>query len=206
MAALVAAWHWTPLHDYVEPRDIARQIRSLANSPWMAPAVGAIYVVASLVMFPNTVLCFAVIMALGPLAGAAYAYGGSLTAALVGYTIGRWGGQGVKKLRFSGFDKISAQLRNGGFMQVLMLRVLPLAPFTATNVLSGAARVSLLPYVAATLVGISPYILMFSLFGRQARRLLTHPTSTDAAIMFGVAVLAAGAIWLAHSRAAARAK
>ena len=203
MLALVAAWQWTPLQDYAEPRSIARWLRSASDNWWMPPLVAALYVAASLVMFPNTVLCLAVIMALGPVAGALYAYGGSATAALAGYSLGRRGGKRVEKLNFSGVEKISKQLRRGGFTQVLTLRLLPIAPFTATNILSGAARVHLLPFLAATLVGISPYILMFAVFGRQARRLLSDPTPMEATVTAAILVVAAIAVWHARALAAA---
>lgn len=205
MLALAAAWHWTPLQEFAEPRMVARWLRGAAHTAWMPPLVAIIYVTASLTMFPNTVLCLAVILALGPVEGAAYAYGGSMTAALVGYTLGRRGGALVDKLNFRRFDKISAQLRRGGFAQVLMLRLLPIAPFTATNILSGAARVRVLPFVAATVIGISPYILTFAMFGRQARRLLTNPTGVDIAVTVAIVGLASFLAWRARSAAAARA-
>lgn len=205
MLALAAAWHWTPLAEFAEPRHVARWLRGTAHSVWMPPIIATIYVAASWTMFPNTVLCLAVILALGPVEGAAYAYGGSMTAALVGYTLGRRGGAIVDKLNFRRFDKISAQLRRGGFVQVLMLRMLPIAPFTATNILSGAARVRVLPFAAATVIGISPYILTFAIFGRQARRLLTDPSGVDIAVTVAIVALASLIAWRARSAAAARA-
>lgn len=206
MLALAAAWHWTPLQEVAEPRAIARWLRTVAGTAWMPPLVAAVYVAASLVMFPNTVLCLAIIMALGPLWGTAYAYGGSMVAALVGYALGRRGGKRVDKLHLRGLDRISAELRRGGFMQVLVLRVLPITPFSATNILSGAARVRLLPFAAATLVGISPYILTFAAFGRQARRLLSDPTPMDIAVTVVIAVVATVGLLVARSRAAAHGK
>ena len=206
MIALVAAWHWTPLQEIAEPRAVARWLRAVGHNTWLPAFVAAAYVAASLVVFPNTVLCLGVIMALGPLEGALYAFAGSMTAAFVGYGLGRRGGRRVERLRFAGFQRMSEQLRSGGFVQVLALRLLPVAPFTATNILSGAARVRLLPYAAATLVGIAPYILTFALFGRQTRRLLSDPTPHDIAITVAIAVVATVALWRARALAAARAR
>lgn len=205
MLALAAAWHWTPLQEFAEPRMVARWLGGASQTAWLPPLMAIVYVVASLTMFPNTVLCLAVILTLGPVEGAAYAYGGSMTAALVGYTLGRRGGAIVDKLNFRRFDKISAQLRRGGFVQVLMLRMLPIAPFTATNILSGAARVRVLPFAAATVVGISPYILTFAAFGHQARRLLSDPTGVDIAVTVAIVALASVIAWRARAAAAARA-
>lgn len=204
MLALIAAWHWTPLQELAEPRAVARWLNSVEHTPWLLPLVALVYVAASLVAFPNTVLCLGVILALGPLAGTAYAFGGSVAAALVGYTLGRRGGKRVKKLRFRGFERMSEELRRGGFMQVLGLRLLPIAPFTVTNILAGAARVRLLPYIGATVVGIAPYILTFALFGHQARRLLANPTSLDIAVTVAIVILATLALWRARTLAAAR--
>lgn len=203
--ALIAAWHWTPLHEVAEPRLIARKIQAVGDA-WMPLIVGVAYVVGSLLMFPNTVLSLGVILAAGPVEGAAYAYGGSLLAAIVGYAVGRRGGRRIERFRFRGFSRLSRQLRRGGFSQVLALRLLPIAPFTATNILSGAARVPLLPYAAATLVGISPYILTFALFGRQARRLFSDPTPLDITVTVAIAAVATFALWHARSLASARAR
>ena len=206
MAALLAAWHWTPLHEYAEPRAIARWLRGQGDNPWMLPLVALVYVAASLVMFPNTVLCLGVIMALGPVAGTAYAYGGSLAAALVGLALGRRGGVLVEKLRSRGFDKLNAGLRRGGFMQVLMLRLLPIAPFSATNILCGAARVKVVHFVGATVIGISHYILGFAAFGHQAQRLLSDPSPRDVVVTVAIIAAMVGfAIWQSRSLTAARA-
>jgi uncharacterized membrane protein YdjX (TVP38/TMEM64 family) len=200
--ALAAAWRWTPLQEIAQPRVIGAWLEEAADEGWMPLVVAALYVGASLVMFPNTVLCLAVILTLGPLIGTAYAFGGSLTAALAGYSLGRWGGERIKKLQVRAVNKMSAKLRKGGgFLQVLALRTLPVAPFSATNILSGAARVRILPFMAATAIGISPYILTFAAFGRQARRLLSNPTPTDAAVALGIVVAAALAFWGAHALA-----
>lgn len=200
MLALAAAWRWTSLQDVVDPALISAWLNDAADEGWMPLLVAGVYVGGSLVMFPNTVLCLTVILALGPLLGTAYAYGGSMVAALVGYSMGRWGGRRIEKLRVPAVDRISKELRRGGFVQMVALRVLPLAPFSATNILSGAARVRLLSFAAATAVGISPYILTFAVFGRQARRMMANPTLADAAIMLGIAAVAAGALWWTRSR------
>jgi uncharacterized membrane protein YdjX (TVP38/TMEM64 family) len=207
VAGLAAAWRWTAFgQDFAEPRAIAQWLDSMSETAWMPPLVAIIYVAASMVMFPNTVLCLAIIMAMGPVEGAAYAYGGSMAAALAGYTMGRRGGAYVDKLRLRGFDRISKELRNGGFVKVLMLRLLPICPFSATNILSGAARVRVLPFLAATVIGISPYILTFSAFGRQARRLLSDPSPTEIAVTVAIVALATFALWQARALAAAHAK
>jgi len=199
--ALAAAWKWTPLHELVNPSVVSAWLKDASDERWMPLLVAAVYVAASLVMFPNTVLCLAVILTLGPIAGTAYAFGGSMVAALVGYSLGRWGGKRIEKLRLRAVDKVGAKLRKGGgFAQVLTIRILPVAPFSVTNIVSGAAHVRLLPFLSATALGIAPYILAFGMFGRQTRRLFTHPTLADGAGMLAIVVVLGLATWWAHSR------
>ena len=200
MIVLAAAWHWTPLQDLAQPSAVTHGLHQEARSPWMPLLVAAVFVGGSLVLFPNTVLCLGVILALGPRMGTAYAFGGTLVAALVGHSMGRWGGRRIEKLRVEAVDRISAELRDGGFAQVLALRLLPIAPFSATNILAGAARIRLLPFVAATAVGVAPYIVTFGMFGRQAHRLFLHPTPTDAGLALGIAGVAAFVVWQIQSR------
>ena len=200
MLALAAAWRWTPLQELAKPTVINDWLDEVSDTPWMPLVVAALYLGASLVLFPNTVLCLGVILALGPLMGIAYAFGGSMLAALAGYSMGRWGGKRIEKLRVGAVERVCSTLRNGGFVQVLTLRLLPVAPFSATNVLAGAARVRVLPFAAATAVGISPYILTFGMFGRQARRLLANPTMEDAAVAVGIIAVAAVVVWWTRRR------
>jgi uncharacterized membrane protein YdjX (TVP38/TMEM64 family) len=200
MLSLAAAWRWTPFQEVAEPGMMIHWLRESGDSPWMPVLVGALFVAASWVLFPNTVLCLGVILALGPVLGTAYAFGGSMLAAVVGYSMGRWGHRRIEKLQISAFDQISKQLRRGGFFQVLAIRVLPVAPFSATNILAGALRLRLVPFAAATAVGIAPYIVTFGVFGRQARRLLSNPSPTDVALAVGIVAVAAIVAWLAHSR------
>lgn len=200
MLVLAAAWHWTPLREYAEPSSIIRWVRDAARSPWTPVLVAAVFVGGSLVLFPNTVLSLGVILALGPLKGTAYAFGGTLVAAFVGYAMGRWGGRRIEKLRVPAVDRISAQLRDGGFVQVLALRLLPVAPFSATNVVAGAAHVRVVPFAAATAVGVAPYILAFGMFGRQAQRLMSNPSMANAGLVLAILAVAALVMWQTLSR------
>jgi uncharacterized membrane protein YdjX (TVP38/TMEM64 family) len=89
-------------------------------------------------------------------------------------------------------------------VQVLLLRLLPVVPFTVTNMLCGAARVRVLPFAVATLIGIAPYIVAFAAFGRQARRLWSEPTPLDVAVTVVILVVATFAVLQARALAAAR--
>jgi uncharacterized membrane protein YdjX (TVP38/TMEM64 family) len=55
-------------------------------------------------------------------------------------------------------------LREEGFSLLLLLRVVPLIPYTLLNYVAGFAAVRPLPYLAATLLGVIPSTFIFAYF------------------------------------------
>ena len=62
---IAAAWRWTPLHEFAEPKTIAAWLRGLRDSPWAPLVIIAVYVGANALLFPNTILNVATILGLG---------------------------------------------------------------------------------------------------------------------------------------------
>lgn len=205
VVALAAAWRWTPLNQYLQPRLIAHWLAGIARSPWMPLVVAAVYVGSSAVMFPNTVLCFATILAFGPEKGFWYATGGSMLAAIAAYLVGRWyGPEPIKRLKIKSLEKMTKVLQRGGVFQVTTVRLLPLAPFTVVNVMAGVAHVRPLPYIVGTFLGLLPGNLLFTAFGRQLRQMISNPSPTALAILVGVTVIGSVALWYLQKFVAAR--
>jgi phospholipase D1/2 len=204
--ALTAAWRWTPLHDFAEPRAVAHELRLLltGHSAWAPVIIIGIYILSNAVMFPNTVLCFATILALGTVKGFAYATGGSLIAAVAAYAVGRyWGPERIRQMQIHSLERLSVALRRGGVVQITMLRLLPLAPFSVVNLVAGAAHVRVVPFVVGTFLGLLPGNLLMTAFGRQLRRIVANPTPTEIAITVAVAIVGSVVIWQLQRLAAA---
>lgn len=196
MLALAAAWRWTPLSIYLQPRLIAHAFATVARSPWMPLIVAAVYVGSNAVMFPNTVLCFGTILAFGTEKGFWYATLGSLLAAVVAYLAGRWyGPDKIRKLKIASLDRMTRALRKGGVLQITTLRLLPLAPFTVVNLMAGVAHVRPIPYIVGTFLGLLPGNLLFTAFGRQLRQLISHPTPMAVTLLIAITVLGSVALW-----------
>lgn len=199
VVALAAAWHWTPLREYADPRLLARAVRWMAHSAWTPVIVLAAYVLSNAVMFPITVLCFATILVWGTHPGLLYATLGSLVAALAAYAGGRYyGAIPLQRLENGTLARLREGLRQGGVLQMTILRLLPLAPFSIVNVTAGAARVRVVPFILGTILGMLPGNLLFTAFGRQLRQMLANPTPMEIAAMLGVTVVASAAFWYLH--------
>lgn len=203
--ALAAAWQWTPLREYADPRLVARALRWMAHSAWTPVIVLAAYVLSNAVMFPITVLCFATILVWGTHPGLTYATVGSLAAALVAYAGGRYyGATPLQQLGNGAVARLREGLRQGGVVQMTILRLLPLAPFSIVNVMAGAARVRVLPFCLGTILGMLPGNLLFTAFGRQLRQMIANPTPMEIAAMIAVTVVASIAFWYLHRLTLAR--
>lgn len=200
--AIAAAWRWSPLHAYANPKVIAGIFGRVRSSPWAPLALGLVYVLASFVLFPNTVLNVATILALGTPFGPVCALGGSLTAGLVFYGLGRrYGEERVRAMHIKSVDRLSKMLRKGGILGMASLRLLPIAPYSIVNIMSGAARVKLIPFTLGSLLGLLPGTLMITAFGHQLRAILRDPTPVQIAILAVLLAVCAGALWWLRRRA-----
>lgn len=203
--ALTAAWQWTPLREYADPRLVARLMRWMAHSEWTPLIILAAYILSNFVMFPITVLCFATILVWGTHPGLLYATVGSLLAALVAYAGGRYyGAKPLQRLENGSLARLTAGLREGGIVQMTILRLLPLAPFSIVNVMAGAARVRVFAFSVGTILGMLPGNLLFTAFGRQLRQLINNPSPMEIAAMIAVTIVASVAFWYLHRLTTAR--
>lgn len=192
---LAGAWRWTPLHDWAEPREIAHWLIGLRHSAWMPVAIIGLYLLGSTLLFPNTLLNVATILALGSGIGLACALGGSLTAAAVFYGIGaRYGQERLEALHIGRIDQLSRLLQRGGVAGFAGLRLLPVAPYSVVNLAAGALRVPLWTFMAGTLIGLLPGNLLVTAFGHQLRAMLREPGPDGIALM--AATLAVAGLWL----------
>lgn len=137
--------------------------------------VGA-YLLGSLVLFPITILNVATVLTFGPIVGNLYALTGWLASASMGYGLGRrFGMELVHKWLGRRVHRLIRQLENHGFFSVLIMRLVPVAPFTIVNLFVGASGIGFRDFVLASLVGRIPGVVILTLAGAQLEYFLRHP-------------------------------
>lgn len=178
LAALAAAWHFTPLSRWLDLGALQEAARPLRDSAWAPLAVLVAYVVGGFLMVPVILLIVAGGVVFGPWQGFVYGVVGSLTSALAGYGVGRLlGRDGVRRLAGSRLNRVSARLHRLGTLAVAAVRLVPVAPFTIVNLIAGAVRIRPAQYVAGTLLGMTPGILLLTVFGHGLVGLTERPTA-----------------------------
>lgn len=202
MVGFAAAWRFSPLHQWADPDVLAGWFHSLRRDPWAPLYLLLVYLAANLVFFPNTVLNAATILGLGTTWGMPCALTGSLASAMLVYAIGRrFGTRRLRRLDGKATERLTRMLKNSGVPGIAMLRLVPIAPYTAVNVVAGAARVSPVSFAVGTFIGLLPGNVLMTLFGHQLRALLRDPSRTQIGIMAAVLVVAACGAWWARKKA-----
>lgn len=163
--ALAAAWRWTPLGDWLEPRAMADALTGALHGPWGPVLTVAGFVGGSLLAIPVTLLILVAALVYGPALGALLAMAGSMAAALATYGIGRYLGRAsVERLSGGSVHRLSERLARRGILTVVAVRIIPVAPFTVINLFAGASRIRLRDYVIGTLIGMMPGVAAMSVF------------------------------------------
>jgi len=85
--------------------------------------------------------------------------------------------------------RIGTRLERDGFSYLLALRLIPAAPFWLVNLASALVGMRLLPYAAATLLGVIPAALVFASIGAGVGGVLAAGGRPDVDVMFAPRVL-----------------
>lgn len=196
VAVVAALWRWTELGEWAEPSKLAGWIRDASRSPWAPLLIALLYIGANSVLAPNTLLNGGVILALGTGWGLGYALFGSLCAGTLYFFIGRYfGEERLEKLEIDRLDQIIDHLHNSGLIGLVLLRLLPIAPYTVVNLMLGATGIGLPRFLAGTTIGLLPGSLAATAFGHQLESLIRDPSWTDVALLVLVIAVAIALLW-----------
>ena len=196
-----AAWRWTPLSEWLTADALIEWAHLLENDPRLIPAVVGTYVVGGLVMFPVTLLVGATAVVFSPVQAALCALLGCTASAAVSYGLGAvLGKQSVRKLGGKRLNRLNARLRRRGIISVILIRNLPLAPFTVVNLVAGASRIRFRDFLIGTAVGMLPGIAAITVFADRLVDVALDPSAANIGIAAAIAAALAVGFWWARKR------
>ena len=190
LAALAAAWRWTPLAEIVTVENILGWTRA-ARGTWWAPfaLIGA-YTPAAFVLLPRPLLTLASVMTFGVLFGLLYSTTGVLLAALVTYYAGRFlPKRTLRRLAGDALEPAGKLLREHGVVAVFGANMLPTPPFAVQNMIAGAVRIPLWKFVLGTFLALLPGMLAWTVFGDQINAALEDSSKVSYGLIAGALVL-----------------
>jgi uncharacterized membrane protein YdjX (TVP38/TMEM64 family) len=189
-AILVSLWRWTPLHE----RFPVELFVAAAASPLAPYAAVAAYVAGTLLTVPIGLLIVATALLFHGLAGMLVSLAGALAAALVLYGAGRvFGRHFMRRVAGRRLNRITRRLARHGALAIAMLRIVPVASYSAVSAVAGASHIRLPAFVLGTLVGVAPLVVIaFSLVNRARAAYLEPGPVTYASLAAVAGIVAAG--------------
>jgi phosphatidylserine/phosphatidylglycerophosphate/cardiolipin synthase-like enzyme/uncharacterized membrane protein YdjX (TVP38/TMEM64 family) len=198
LVGLAAAWRWSPLGNWLEVATLVEGVEALHDHPLTPLVVIGAYLVGGLLVVPVTMLIMATAVAFGPLLGFTYSLLGCLLSALLTYGIGSLlGGDTVRRLAGTHLSRQSHRITRHGLTAILIVRLLPVAPFSVVNVMAGAWRMRLQDFALGTFLGMLPGIVVMTLFGGQLAEAIRDPNVKSFLILITlVAVIGLVTAWM----------
>jgi phospholipase D1/2 len=193
VAAVTAAWHFTPLKEWITAERVVDWVETFARFWWAPYAMVLLYTPASVVLFPRALLTVAAAAVFGPWQGFFIAMGGVVVNTLAGYGAGRlldpkivkrWGGPKM--------ERVGKALGKEGFLAVATLGLVPIAPFIVELLAFGALRLSVWQVLAGTFLANLPGTVGSTLVGDQLNAVLSQDRKVNGVVIALVVALLAG--------------
>jgi uncharacterized membrane protein YdjX (TVP38/TMEM64 family) len=173
--------------------ELVQLIRRIDALPLAPVIVLTGYVVAAVISVPITVLIAATGLVFGAWPGIGYALGGTLLSALATYGLGvLLGRDAVRRLAGTRANRLSERLGAQGIVTVIVLRLLPIAPFTIVNLVAGASHIRLRDFMIGSTFGMVPGILLTVTFAHQLLNAIRHPGVGSVAAMLAIGMALVG--------------
>lgn len=190
IVGLAAMWRWTSLNEWLNMDVLSGALASVRQMPAAPLWVILGFVLAGFVAFPFSLLIVATVITFGPVAGFAYSLvGGTLSAVLVYYVGDLLGRKTVRKLAGSKLNTISRRIARHGIINIIFVRIVPVAPFTLINLVAGASHIRFRDYFLGTMLGMVPGMAAVSLIVDRAYATIQDPAPGNTVWLVAIVVL-----------------
>lgn len=187
---LAVLWRWLAMEDLISAQALTEQLEALSawrGHPLLIPAVMAVYGAVLLTMFPLSIMVVLTGLLFGPGWGFFYATLGTLTSSVVTYLVGSWVGQStVQHYGGQRVNRLSRYIGDRGIRTMIIINLLPIAPFTLTNLMAGASHMKFRDYMIGSTIGIVPGLAVVTVLGSQIGALLSATDKSDVALAVGI--------------------
>jgi uncharacterized membrane protein YdjX (TVP38/TMEM64 family) len=195
LAAAAAAWAGGLTQQIGWPalaRNQAVLVTWVASHPIIAPSLYMlIYAGAVLLSLPEAaVITVAAGLLFGTWLGGILAVLGSSAGAIALFLLVRYNlADAIVGRRGRFLDAVRRGLRRDGFSYLLAIRLVPAFPFWLVNLAAALSGMRLLPYVAATVLGVMPATFVYASIGAGLGDVLSAGGTPDLAVIFSPRIL-----------------
>lgn len=192
---LAIGWTATPLRTWLDVDRVVSELQQFGEA--FGPIAATLgFALAMTLAVPLSFLTLVALVAFGPWAGFGCALAGALLGAAASYGIGAFLGHAVL-VRLAGprINLLSQRMARRGLVAVILVRLVPVAPFAVVNMVAGASHIRLRDLLLGTAIGITPGTLAMVLFVDQITAALRAPTPLTFALLGGTVLLIVAGAW-----------
>lgn len=175
------------------------KVEVLTWGAWGPAIYMLLYAVGPSFLVPGAVMTIAGGLAFGTLWGSVYSLIGADAGAIIAFGAGRFLGKTfVERTVGKRFHSMLKTIARNGFQIILYLRMVPVIPYNALNLLAGASPISFRDYFWASMIGMIPGTIVFAFLGDA----LWHPLSPKFFLALGLIAFTVGCgeVWRRWSK------
>lgn len=201
LAYLIATGLTVYLLGGIDPVKLQAWLRSAGI--WAPIIYVALYIIATLLVLPSTVLNLTGGALFGPWLGTLWTSTGAVVAAIVAFMFTRTLGRAAIAKRVAGrWQAMDVEVRRGGVFYIFAIRLVPIMPYGLVNFAAGLTSVSLKDYCLGTILGTVPSVLPFVLLGSSGIQALhTGDVLPLVGALALTGILVGGSTWYRYRRA-----
>jgi phospholipase D1/2 len=195
---LALAWRFTPLSQIISGEHLSSVVHFLQASDLAWLYVSGAYIFGSILFVPIIVLITLTILIYGSYKGFVLAILGSCASGAITYWLGRILGRNtVRRLAGDRVNQLSRRLGKNGIFSSFIVHLLPIAPFSLVNIITGATHIRFRDFIVGTVMGLLPGILAIAGLIDRGSALFTNPGPlTISGFIAVTVVIAAGYFFL----------
>ena len=147
-----------------DPAGIIEWLRASGGAWWAIPLYFVLYAVFNVLFIPTQPLSITAVLLWGWVNGGVIELFAATIGALFPYLIARSTLRDRLQARLQKHRSVADALNRESFTVLLLLRVVPVVPYTALNYVAGLSTISAPRYLLATFIGIVPSTFIFAYF------------------------------------------
>lgn len=209
LLGLLVAWRYGVETGAITVEAAISRMRLLGSSSNPIFAV-MIIILASILAVPLGVIIAVCAVVFGPWTGLLHAMLGACTGGSISFLLGRYlGHDALRQMAGERVNRLSVALGNRGILSVILLRMMPIAPFAIANMVAGTTHIRFRDFLLGSVVGMLPGGVMISLLSVEAFSLIDMPADGGGLMIVAVlgAIIVLGAIagrrgigWIVRTR------
>ena len=170
---------------------MAEWARRQRDAWWAIPAYFAVYALLTVLFIPTQALSVAAVIVWGWWRGGIIELLAATVAAILPYLITRGAFRDAVAAKVEKHRRIANVLEREGFTLLVVLRIIPILPYTILNYVAGLSSLRIIPYLGATFIGMIPSVFIFAYFVDALARGVMNPRDVAVRIIIGGVLLLA---------------